>query len=605
MKRLLCLLLLVVFLVGCEGKSSETMPAPTVSTEPTASWIELEGEPWDLEGALLELPLNVPNGLRYTYYMEFCGDLLLWSQDNHLEDRSVTELCVLDLDTGKVLAQEDIPIGCTMMPQTLEDALYIIDSNSGTILKLDKSLKQLQKWEADIQESTVFVGDHETVYIDQPDGRAYMLNLETGEESPILAPDVEISYLEKNHRSLKVVYYHPDSGVECVAFIDLETGERFDAPAGCDSRCTFQSGAFLLIEFDESYGYKLISPEKEALQVNLGYDYLELTSHGLLLKTADNGNQISLHDLSGKALAQCTLGDGAMIHQEMHLISNEALGGYFLVLSNPGGGVRLLYWDTDRGSRGTDIPFEPVPEPSQQEAQIRERISRLESEYGVNILVGEDAQDYFYDFEAEVVTDYDDINSALDTLEDALEDYPDGFFRQLRYGDIHRTQIHLMGTITATNSEYVDTYEAFVQDGYDSHVVVMDIYLSDEATYYHEFSHVIDSFLEWDAGNREGAMFSEDTWNALNPDWFPGYTWDYSWQRYVEDYTAFIDDYSTIKPTEDRARVMEYAMAEYGYWNFYDCEVLTNKLAYYCSCIRDAFDTTGWPEELLWEQYLQ
>ena len=161
-----------------------------------------------------------------------------------------------------------------------------------------------------------------------------------------------------------------------------------------------------------------------------------------------------------------------------------------------------------------------------------------------------------------------------------------------------------MGTITATNSEYVDTYAAFVQDGYDRHVMVMDIYLSDETTYYHEFSHIIDSFLEWDAANREDALFSEEAWASLNPDWFPGYTWDYSWQQYVEDYSAFIDDYSTINPTEDRARVLEYAMAEYGYWNFYDCEVLTNKLEYYCSCIRDTFDTTGWPEDLLWEQYL-
>jgi hypothetical protein len=29
------------------------------------------------------------------------------------------------------------------------------------------------------------------------------------------------------------------------------------------------------------------------------------------------------------------------------------------------------------------------------------------------------------------------------------------------------------------------------------------------------------------------------------------------------------------------------------------------KLQYYADCIRDAFDTTGWPEVTAWEQVLQ
>ena len=192
----------------------------------------------------------------------------------------------------------------------------------------------------------------------------------------------------------------------------------------------------------------------------------------------------------------------------------------------------------------------------------------------------------------------------MDVLENALEKYPEGFFRQLRYGDVHRTEIHLTGPITATTAEYTDTYEAFVQENYDCHVMVADISLADESTYYHEFSHIIDSFLEWDAMNREDALFSEDTWNGLNPGWFPGYTWDYSWQQDVLDYNAFVGTYSTINPTEDRAMILEDAMMDYGQWTFEDAYVLLEKLEYYCLCIRDAFDTTLWPDTVLWEQYL-
>lgn len=601
MRRMIWLLLFVILLAGCGEKPQE--PA-TVPTEPTVPWIQEQGQPWDAEGALVELPLQIPNGLSYTSHTFFDGDLLLWGQDNHRTDQHVTEICILDLDTGEVIAKADIPVGSTMMPQELGGELYVMDTESGTIVKLDKNLKELHRWQTDIRDSSVYMAANETAYVGCWDGDAYALNLETGEERPVLEPGTEISYMEIWEGYLKVVYYHPDSGAECAAFIDLETGERFDAPVRGGSSWRFRDGIFLLNEYDGSYIVTLLPAGGEAVTADLGNDDVELSDNRLLFKKEDNGNRITLHDLSGKALAQCTVCEEGYPFESVQLMPNQTLGGYFLVLRHHGGGLRLLYWDTEKSAGGRDIPFTPVPDPSEQEIMIQERIAELESAYGLDILVGEDAGDYFFDFEAEVVTDPEEILDGLDTLANALEDYPEGFFRQLRYGDVHRTEIHLMGTITATNSEYVDTYAAFVQDGYACHIMVVDLGLSDETTYYHEFSHIIDSFLEWDAMNREDALFSEETWNSLNPDWFPGYTWDYSWQQYVEDYSAFVDDYSTIKPTEDRARVLEYAMAEYGYWTFHDCEILTNKLDYYSRCIRDAFDTTGWPESLLWEQYL-
>lgn len=601
MKRLIILLLMMLLLAGCGANE----PEPTIEeTQPRIPWVEELGKPWDAEGALLELPLNIPNGLIYSAYMIFDGDLLLWSQDNHRSDQPSTEICILDLDTGEVLAQADLPIASQAMPQARGEMLYVVDSSSGTIVKLDRNLNQLQKWQADIQDSSAYVGANGIAYVNTWEGETFELNLETGEKHPILDEDTAISHLEAWGDYLKVVYYHPDSGEECSAFIDFETGECFYGPARDGIGCTFRDGTFLLSDYDDTYVYTLVYPDGEAVRVDLGSDDLMLTDDNLLLKTGMYGSQLSLHDLSGKALAQCTYFEDGSYYEDIRLVPNETLGGYFLIIRNPAGGMRLLYWNTEKGARGTDIPFAPVPTPSEQESRIQNRVLEMESEYGVDIQVGEDALDYFYDFEAEVVTDPDDILGALDTLENALDDYPEGFFKQLRYGQVHRTEIHLMGTLTATNEEYVDTYAGFVQDGYDCHVMVVDIYLADETTYYHEFSHIIDSFLEWDAENREDALFSEEIWNSMNPDWFGGYTWDYSWQQYVEDYSAFIDDYSTINPTEDRARVLEYAMAEYGYWNFCDCEVLTNKLDYYCRCIRDAFDTTGWPEELLWEQYL-
>lgn len=606
MKRLLSILLVLLLLTGCSPKfGKETVPETSVPAAEENSWIETQGKSWDAEGTLVELPLYIPNGPIYTSHMEFDGDLLFWSQDNHRMDQPSLELCILDLDTGLITAQKEIPTHCTMLPQPLGHMLYIADSESGAVLQLDKNLHVQQQWQLDFQDSSLYMGANGTAYVYKWDENAYAVNLETGEKSPILDANTQISYLDVTDEYLKVSYFHPDSGEECIAFLDLKTGERCDAPVQGISNCDFRDGAFLMCDYEESYQYTLIPAKGEAVTVDLGYDHLELLEDGLLLKISESYNILSIHDLTGKSLYQCAVTEQEYGYEIIELIPSETMGGYFVILNNYGGGMRLLYWHTAKAPGGENILFTSVPEPSEQESQIQHRVSCLETEYGVNILVGEEAGGYFYDFEAEIVTDSEDILDALNVLEDALEEYPEGFFRQLRYGEIQRTEIHLMGAITATNAEYVDTYEAFVQDGYQCHVMVMDIYLSDVTTYYHEFSHVIDSFLEWDSQNREDALFSDDAWCGLNPRWFPGYTYDYSWTEYVEDYSCFVDDYSTINPTEDRARVLEYAMADFGSWTFEDSEVLTNKLRYYCRCIRDAFDTTGWPEELPWEQYLR
>lgn len=601
MKRLLCILFVLLFLCGCGGPGEETVP-PSESQLPI-SWIETVGQPWDAAGALLELPLTVPNGLTYTSSMVFDGDLMLWSQDDHRKDYPSVEICMIDLDTGEILAQSDIPIHISMSPQVLGDCLYLCDNTTGLILKLDKQLNELCRWETEIRDAAVYMGDKATAYVDTWEEGSYVYNLETGEKRPVLEENPEISYLDCADGYLRVEYYDAETGEACTAFLDLHTGARYDMPIQGISGNEFRNGTWLLHEYEDSFVFTLVSSDGEAVTVDCGYSSLELVENDLLLKINEGGNQLSLHDLSGKALAKCIISEQDYGYETFEVIPNEALNGYFVVLRNYGAGMRLLFWDPARGERGEDIPFEPVPSPSELEALIQQRVEQMESEYGLSILVGEEAGEIFFDFTAEQVLDLADISDALDTLEDALEDYPPGFFRQLRYGDVHRTEIHLAGPLKATNSEYVDNYEAFVQDSYDCHVMVVDIYQTDVTTYYHEFSHIIDSYLEWDASNREDALFSDETWCSFNPGWFPGYTFSYSWEQYVEDYSCFVDSYSTINPTEDRARVMEYAMAEYGSWTFEDAAVLLEKLDYYCRCIRDAFDTTDWPETVLWEQY--
>jgi len=205
--------------------------------------------------------------------------------------------------------------------------------------------------------------------------------------------------------------------------------------------------------------------------------------------------------------------------------------------------------------------------------------------------------------------DEDFLSTGLDLLEQVLSDYPEGFLAQLRYGSCRQIEISLVGHLTPKDlpegANGFTSFVAFVEEHDGKTVMVLDVTygLSLKQHIYHEFSHIIDARLEFEARYREDALFSEDAWAAFNPDGFD-YQWDYHtvddsiWWDGYDDW--FIDSYSRTFPTEDRARSLEYAMFGHHY-PFAEEGPLRDKLTYYAACIRDGFDTEGWPEVTLWE----
>ena len=101
-----------------------------------------------------------------------------------------------------------------------------------------------------------------------------------------------------------------------------------------------------------------------------------------------------------------------------------------------------------------------------------------------------------------------------------------------------------------------------------------------------------------------------DDWNKLNP---KGFQYNYGlvselsatdrrWT--VGSDRAFLDLYSMTYPKEDRARIMEYAMAD-GYEAGFRSETMQKKLRTLCLGIRQAFDLETFAKPLRWEQYLE
>lgn len=249
----------------------------------------------------------------------------------------------------------------------------------------------------------------------------------------------------------------------------------------------------------------------------------------------------------------------------------------------------------------TTVPTEEsVPEP---EAKAR----ALEEQYGFTILLGEQCDTEFDHFTAQQVTDPEWIGRTLQTLALALSQYPQGLIQQLPYGDIQRVEIQLVGALTGTGDYAAGEYGAFTQPEGQVYRMVVDVYANTAATWWHEFSHIIDSRLAYDAAHRPGALFSEEAWLGFCPEGF-AYGGSYSaWTQGEGDARQreyFIDGYAAISPTEDRARILEKAMNGET-WYFETYPGLWLKLEYYSRCIRDCFDTAGWPPATLWEQALK
>ncbi|MBR3973836.1 MAG: hypothetical protein IKJ99_07785 [Oscillospiraceae bacterium] len=604
MKRLILLILILLLLTGC---GLETAPDETVAppNESQIDWVSEYGRSWDKEGHLMEVPLNIPGGIHYSMSAELDGDLLLWSVDSHFLDPVYLELCVVELDDGTVTAQEGIPMTGYVSPQVLGDKLYLCDSQGGTIIELDKNLQETNRWEQEYEFGTWYMDANETLYCQDMDLRFISIDLATGKRRELFPGCGEVMIYGYQSGNLTLEYYEENSGAPSYAGLNLHTGEltHNEVSFGYDS-VQIVGDLCLSSKYNEHYSYRLSTPGSETIEIEAPTYYLQPLEDGNILATTEDSTTQYLFNGEGKAIASCVLSENGSYYGMLPIWS-EVHSGYFQMVSGYDDNIRLLFWDISKGTDVEDLTFSPIPAPSEEELALQTRCGELSDKYGVTILCGNQCETEFNDFEASTVTDYNRIVDALDLLENALGDYPEDFFRQIRHDSIRTIQIQLVSDLIATGgTRSGDGYAAFTEEMWDHYLIVADIDDMDLQCYYHEFSHVIDSFLQWDAWQREDALYSETGWLDLNPKWFDGYSYDYSVLQEMDDNTSFIDSYSMISPTEDRARVMEYAMSEYGNWIFEDAPILQEKLSYYCRCIRDAFDTTGWPEKLLWEQYL-
>lgn len=220
--------------------------------------------------------------------------------------------------------------------------------------------------------------------------------------------------------------------------------------------------------------------------------------------------------------------------------------------------------------------------------------------YGVKILIGPEAArvqplDYVLEQEYQVKLIY----RELTVLDEALAQFPEGFFAQLP-GQVH---ICVLRSVTG-NAETGSVARARGIQFWDGERAYVALAAGDGLyrSFFHEIFHIIDSkvlsttrvYYRWENLNPKDFDYFEDFTSYLTADV----------SQYLEgENRAFIDAYSMCYPREDRARIMEYACTE-GNEAYFTSEIMQNKLRTLCEGIREAFGLENYEEPLLWERYL-
>ena len=246
--------------------------------------------------------------------------------------------------------------------------------------------------------------------------------------------------------------------------------------------------------------------------------------------------------------------------------------------------------------------------------EVRQYADVLEQRYGVRILLsGQCREAAELSDRAITLSDTMDPDAEVEGTRQMLEAmarsfalYPEGFLAQFRNGAGEGGLCFLL--VAHIDSDY--GVVGLTYEGSDWQYIALDaasVYAPD-GIICHEIWHAAENEIL----SEDFTAFNWDDWMALNPEGFQYYgdatmqDPDQPWTLYVspiED-VYFVDSYSCVAATEDRARIMEFFMThEDDAAQLIRSPHIRQKLQWMCSAVRAHFDTGGW-ENVCWERLL-
>ena len=511
--------------------------------------------------------------------------IFVLSKYSDSENSCSTSVFSLSLKTGEIVSEKDIEGDNFYSVQSGDTEFALLDSVDGRINIYNSQLELIRNYE--------IPGEGEEWFLDKGLCTLYAFSYENDGLTKINLDTMDEEHIMTNARKVCSTDYTLD--YLDFMYVDMST-EKIQY-----GRINLNSGEIKDVSYDD---------------VIFRVDYPMMVKNNIspdnrFIIIDDDNNRAYLYEENGRYISRCSVSENPKAFYGADFVWCEELGGYFyldIVLDDY---IKLFFWDTQVLTTGENFSFEKSEKTSTDAGvsqNTQQRAREISEKYGVEILIGNQCDPEGYmDYIWEQTWDEEGINMWLDYLDECLGVYPENFLSQLCYGSIQVIQIQLVTDLRPVNAlEYESGVAAFVDAQADRHYMVIDVTYNNKGTVFHEISHIIDGRLEWDTELRENAIFSEEKWLSLQPE---GFDYAYTYGQMDESmysYTStgyFVYDYSLRFPTEDRATMMEEAMMNYTV-TFELNTHLYDKMDYYSKCIRDAFDTTGWPEVCPWEQIL-
>lgn len=596
MRRIgILLLLLAAVLCGCQRRQTEptalpaTEPAATEPTQPTLAAQRVDA-PW--EG--YSLPMEDCYGIAYL------GDnLVVLSGDWD------SVLSLLNPQTMEITAQ--IPLGCNISfrdgaTQIGADGLCYYDSSTCQMVFLDAMLQEVER--LDMPE------DYDCFPVISPDlqtlcyaagGEIRLLDRVSGIDRRIRTMEgvYTLNALHQNGQILQCTLYGDDY---CTLFLSTEDGSTLQRVSDC-MELFMGKNTYFATHWDGMYEEKLAGSYGQEPRLLLGSRRV-VASYPLPEEDAvvyDEDGTLLYYRLTDGISAY-----GYPIPQELILLSlcGREDTVWLLFYSYDAQQDYLLRWHlpgTQTNDSTAHYYQRCTPESSDPVllGQCQAQAAALEAEYGVEILLGQEVlalENTMYVVEPEYQMEL--LSDGLSKLENALALFPREIYEttKLSVGLVRS----MRGSTAMGQIESAAGLTLWSEEGDPCLLLTTGYGLS--PTFCHELSHAMDTQVICTGDEY-------DDWERMNPEEFQ-YDYDYvaNLSRDPEGYLegedrCFIDVYSMSFPTEDRARILEYAvqpeMAPY-----FSSDVMQRKLLCISTAIRQAFALTGEPGSYLWEQYL-
>lgn len=609
----------LILLLGCGQNSTGTNKVPTVEKT-----ILDDRTLWSDNTNLYEIPLTALEGVEQAQVYRFGNDLLLaYDTYDPEKEKSVYVVKLISLENGEVLYERQLESLVYADVQVLEEHVAINDLGDSRCYLLDSKLELIDTYEIS---GGMFCLDTkaEKAYQFTYNQGIQVLDLESKKATSMLENGANMYLCEASGKEATFVFTDTNTLFRSCGVLDLESGEI----RTIESPYTFEglevSGDTWLGEVEGVTPFYVLSNGTEQgifygdIKATVGVN--NASGHVIFCNTMGAGAHfIIAYDNQGNLLSDCDI-NGLYLYENMDFAWYEEYNGYVFILTDEEDRAHLMFWEISGEIIENDLGLEDVEESLKAPVgtavsqKLFQEAERLSDKYGVEILIADQCDTVFPDHSGELLLDEADIAQALNTVDYVLGRYPEGFFEQLKHNTYKEIEIQILGIlekdystdeVTYISGGFVNsTYQGKLLMALDARPMNLDDAINPllEETMYHEISHIIDKRLEFDSMYREDASYSEEGWTKLNPE---GFEYNDSYYGALDPQYAdyFVDQYACTNSTEDRARIMEYAML----WDvsvFEGKDGLIEKLRFYSEGIRDSFDVTGWPKILPWETIL-